>query len=156
MQVSLDALTKGLRRDSVKHGSHMPIAMPLLRLGNGFQVADRKLKDTKGGYARFMSENKQEAKIMEDKEQRQKVIAQDNTKSKSKVQYMCTCNRFLKIAACFFNHTLLVALHQVTCNLLRTCNFAACEGVAGCYKAVARCWGWSTIDELCKSSIQLP
>ena len=49
------------------------------------QVIDSKLKDTKGGYAKFLSENQKEAKVMQDKEQRAKEIEQSTTKSKSKV-----------------------------------------------------------------------
>lgn len=52
------------------------------------QLADRKLKDTKGGYAQFLRENKSEAKVMEDKEKRVKEIEQSTIKAKSKVSCM--------------------------------------------------------------------
>ena len=48
-------------------------------------MADRKLKDTKGGYAQFLRENKGEAKVMEEKEKRVKEIEQSTIKAKSKV-----------------------------------------------------------------------
>lgn len=51
-----------------------------------WQVADRKLKDTKGGYAQFLRENQGEAKVMEEKEKRVKVLEQSTVKAKSKVR----------------------------------------------------------------------
>ena len=45
----------------------------------------QKLKDTKGGYAQFLRENKGEAKVMEEKEKRVKVLEQSTVKAKSKV-----------------------------------------------------------------------
>ena len=50
------------------------------------QLADKKLKDTKGGYAQFLRENKGEAKVMEEKEKRVKEIEQSTIKAKSKVR----------------------------------------------------------------------
>ena len=49
------------------------------------QVVGKKLKDTKGGYAQFLRENKTEAKVMEEKEKRVKVLEQSTVKAKSKV-----------------------------------------------------------------------
>lgn len=45
----------------------------------------KKLKDTRGGYAQFLRENKGEAKVMEEKEKRVKVLEQSTVKAKSKV-----------------------------------------------------------------------
>ncbi len=50
-----------------------------------WQLADKKLKDTKGGYAQFLRENKGEAKVMEEKEKRVEEIEQSTIKAKSKV-----------------------------------------------------------------------
>ena len=52
------------------------------------QVVDKKLNDTKGGYAQFLRENVGEAKVMEEKEKRVKVLEQSTVKAKSKVS--CT------------------------------------------------------------------
>ena len=49
------------------------------------QVVGKKLKDTRGGYAQFLRENKGEAKVMEEKEKRVKVLEQSTVKAKSKV-----------------------------------------------------------------------
>lgn len=50
------------------------------------QLANKQLKDTKGGYAQFLRENKGEAKVMEEKEKRVKEIEQSTIKAKSKVR----------------------------------------------------------------------
>lgn len=52
------------------------------------QVVNKKLKDTQGGYAQFLRENVGEAKVMEEKEKRVKVLEQSTVKAKSKVS--CT------------------------------------------------------------------
>lgn len=49
------------------------------------QVVNKKLKDTKGGYSQFLRENVGEAKVMEEKEKRVKVLEQSTVKAKSKV-----------------------------------------------------------------------
>lgn len=49
------------------------------------QVVNKKLKDTQGGYAQFLRENVGEAKVMEEKEKRVKVLEQSTVKAKSKV-----------------------------------------------------------------------
>ena len=54
----------------------------------GVQVLDKKLKDTKGGYAQFLRENVGEAKVMEEKEKRVKVLEQSTVKAKSKVSML--------------------------------------------------------------------
>lgn len=43
------------------------------------------MNDTKGGYAQFLRENVGEAKVMEEKEKRVKVLEQSTIKAKSKV-----------------------------------------------------------------------
>ncbi len=54
-------------------------------MGMRTQVVGKKLKDTRGGYAQFLRENKGEAKVMEEKEKRVKVLEQSTVKAKSKV-----------------------------------------------------------------------
>ena len=49
------------------------------------QVVNKKLNDTRGGYAQFLRENAGEAKVMEEKEKRVKVLEQSTVKAKSKV-----------------------------------------------------------------------
>lgn len=48
-------------------------------------VDNKKLRDTKGGYAQFLRENVGEAKVMEEKEKRVKVLEQSTVKAKSKM-----------------------------------------------------------------------
>lgn len=87
------------------------------------QLADRKLKDTKGGYAQFLRENKSEAKVMEDKEKRVKEIEQSTIKAKSKVQYSMTPCSYLTMlfAACLlctFSAKKLIPQHCLSCSAL--------------------------------------
>lgn len=54
---------------------------------------NKKLRDTKGGYAQFLRENVGEAKVMEEKEKRVKVLEQSTVKAKSKVRPDgCVCS----------------------------------------------------------------
>lgn len=57
------------------------------------QVVNKKLKDTKGGYAQFLRENVGEAKVMEEKEKRVKVLEQSTVKAKSKVSCTTFCEK---------------------------------------------------------------
>lgn len=52
---------------------------------------NKKLRDTKGGYAQFLRENVGEAKVMEEKEKRVKVLEQSTVKAKSKVRPAQLC-----------------------------------------------------------------
>lgn len=57
------------------------------------QVINKKLKDTQGGYAQFLRENVGEAKVMEEKEKRVKVLEQSTVKAKSKVSCPSLCKK---------------------------------------------------------------
>ena len=59
----------------------------------------QKLKDTKGGYAQFLRENKGEAKVMEEKEKRVKVLEQSTVKAKSKVSFLESASGIFVLSA---------------------------------------------------------
>ena len=75
------------------------------------QVVNKKLKDTKGGYAQFLRENVGEAKVMEEKEKRVKVLEQSTVKAKSKVSCTLSCEQQGQLSQASKN-TRIPVLHQ--------------------------------------------
>ena len=97
-----------------------------------WQVGEKKLKDTKGGYAQFLRENQGEAKVMEDKEKRVKVLEQSTVKAKSKVCCL----------SCALTHALLIDA------LLRLLVTSVCDSLCEVQRQELSHWSEGRVGKL--------